>query len=439
MPKSSSVYICQQCGNESAKWMGRCPMCGEWNSLVETKFDKTIKYSKNVRTKASDIAPVNLGKVKITSKNRITTGISEIDQVLGGGMISGQVMLLAGEPGIGKSTLTLQISDGFGRVVYVSGEESAHQIKLRADRLGVGQKNVEIVGETNVDVVVGYLEGLPEKKLPEFLVIDSIQTMYTEELSGQPGSVGQVRESCLRLVRWAKKFEVPIMIVGHVTKSGNVAGPATLVHMVDTVLWFEGESDGVVRVMKVTKNRFGPTDEIGVFKMEEKGLQEVDIMENMFISEERARKPGTVVTSIMEGTRPLLVEIQALVAPTKMAYPRRVAQGVDSRKLELIVAILSKRLSVPIHEWDVYLNAVGGIVVRDPAVDVAIAMSLLSSYFDKPVSVGVVAFGEVGLLGEVRPPSFEGKRIKHAKKLGYREIVSSKGFGDLSSIKKRFF
>lgn len=326
----------------------------------------------------------------------------------------GQVILIAGEPGIGKSTLLLQLADKLGKVFYVSGEESAGQIALRGRRLGIKNKAVQLLEETDVDAVIETIDQ------PTAVIIDSIQTFYTNDLTGLPGSVGQVRECASRLLRLAKQRNIPLFMVGHVTKEGTVAGPAVLAHIVDTVLWFEGEKSLSLRLLRAVKNRFGPTDEVGIFSMEEKGLIPQDNAEKIFLSKKgKTGIPGSVISSILNGTRPMLVEIQSLVVPTKMAFPKRTAQGVDARRLEMLLAVLIRRVGMPLYEYDVFVNVAGGISVREPACDLAMCLSIASAFYDKAVSPKVVAVGEVGLLGEVREVVAEAKRVREARRLGF--------------------
>ena len=429
MIRKSSKYVCQQCGYESSGWLGKCPECGSWGSLVETF----------VEGKRREIAkPVLLSSIPSKLTSRISTKISELDRVLGGGLVSGQVILLAGEPGIGKSTLLLQAGDKIASVkntiLYVSGEESPHQLKLRADRLGIKSKGITILDETDVDAIGEYLT-----PLPSLLIIDSIQTMSTGDLSGMAGSVGQVRECAYRLIRLAKSNNIPLFIVGHVTKEGAVAGPAVLMHLVDTVLWFEGDKSLMFRLLRAVKNRFGPTDEVGIFTMGSVGLSSVANPAKLFLGSQKSRVSGSAIVSVMQGTRPILVEVQALVVPSKMAFPKRIAQGVDNRRFELLLAVVTRRLGLPLYEYDCYLNVVGGILIKgDPSADLAICLAVASAFYEKPLPEKLLAIGEVGLLGEVREVQSQEKRIKEAKRLGFSKIVTSKEVGYLSQAVKRY-
>ena len=422
-----SKYVCQQCGYESTGWLGKCPECGTWNSLVETVVSTSSKSqaSKSKQSSNTKSQILKLSDIKQTATRRISTKISELNRVLGGGLIPGQVVLIAGEPGIGKSTLLTQISAILGNVLYVCGEESANQVKVRADRLGIKKSNISLLEETDVDSIIETVDSFKGQAL-QGIIIDSIQTMTTSDLSGMAGSVGQVRECAFRLLRAAKERDIPLFLVGHVTKEGTVAGPAVLAHIVDTVLWFEGDKTLTTRVLRAVKNRFGPTDEVGVFEMRDTGLMPVTDIEKAFLEKGVKNVSGSIATSVMQGTRPILVEIQALVVPTKLMIPRRVAQGIDSRRLELLLAVLTRRCGLPLYEYDVFVNVAGGFKVTEPASDLAICLAVASSYFDKPISGKVIAIGEVGLLGEIREVVAEDKRIKEARRLGFTIPIASK-------------
>lgn len=428
MAKAHSQFVCQQCGYSQVGWAGKCPNCGSWGSLVETVISDEKRVSKKHPTTGNK--PLSLSSVPSRKTSRITTRISELDRVLGGGLVPGQVVLIAGEPGIGKSTLLLQLADKIGSALYVSGEESASQVAIRAKRLGVRSKTLKFLEETDVDAVIEATEG------PSLMVVDSIQTLFTSDLSGLPGSVGQVRECAARLLRLAKERSFPLFMVGHVTKEGTVAGPAVLAHIVDSVLWFEGEKSLSLRLLRAVKNRFGPTDEVGIFSMEDKGLIPEDNAEKIFLTKRGSSVPGSVVSSILNGTRPMLVEIQSLVVPTKMAFPKRTAQGIDPRRLEMLLAVLIRRCALPLYEYDVFVNVAGGITVREPASDLAICLSVASSFFDKAVSPKVVAVGEVGLLGEIREVVAEAKRVKEARRLGFGLPVTQAKFKYVSQVVK---
>lgn len=435
-----SKYVCQQCGYESTGWLGKCPECGTWNSLVETVVSTSSKSeTRNSKQSRNSNAQIQkLSEIKNTATKRISTKISELDRVLGGGLVPGQVVLIAGEPGIGKSTLLTQISATLGNILYVCGEESASQVKVRADRLGIKKNNVSLLEETDVDSVINTIDGLQGQSL-EGVIVDSIQTMTTGDLSGMAGSVGQVRESAFRLLRAAKDRNIPLFLAGHVTKEGTVAGPAVLAHIVDTVLWFEGDKTLTTRILRAVKNRFGPTDEVGVFEMQDRGLLPVADIEKAFLEKGVKNVSGSIATSVMQGTRPILVEIQALVVPTKLMIPRRVAQGIDSRRLELLLAVLTRRCGLPLYEYDVFVNVAGGLKVTEPASDLAICLAVSSSYYDKPISGKVIAIGEVGLLGETREVVAQEKRIKEAKRMGFTIGISSTQYKYVSQAIKQLF
>ena len=436
---NSSVFVCQQCGNEFSKWQGKCSFCGEWNSLVETL--KVSRNKKDLRPKTIGTANVQkiqrLTDIKLSKMERIKTQISELDRSLGGGIVSGQVILIAGEPGIGKSTLLLQLANNLNNTLYISGEESSNQVAIRAKRLGIDNKNIQFLESTDVDQIIDELSGISNK--PSLIIIDSIQTMTTSDLTGLAGSVGQVRECAFRLLRYAKSNNIPLVLVGHVTKEGTVAGPAVLAHIVDTVLWFEGDKKSSLRLLRSVKNRFGATDEVGIFSMEDKGLVSLDNPEKLFLESDKSNVAGSVVSVLMEGTRSILIEIQSLVVPTKMPIPRRVAQGIDSRRLEMLLAVLIRRANVPLYDMDVFVNVAGGIKANDPSVDLAICLSIVSSVYDKPLSKKLLAVGELGLSGEIRTVQSQEKRIKDAKRLGFSEVASSSSFKYLSQAVKTYF
>jgi DNA repair protein RadA/Sms len=418
--------------------------------LVETVIATNSKLQTSRSKQITSTKPIKLSEIKETATKRISTKITELDRVLGGGLVAGQVVLIAGEPGIGKSTLLTQLADNLGNVLYVCGEESATQVAVRAHRLGiksgdrsgaksvdkngveseVKSENIQLLEETDVDSVINTISTFKDHVL-KGVIVDSIQTMTTSDLLGMAGSVGQVRECAFRLLKAAKEKNVPLFLVGHVTKEGTVAGPAVLAHIVDTVLWFEGDKALTIRILRAVKNRFGPTDEVGIFQMEDSGLIPMDNIEKAFLdlpAGRQVRTSGSVATSVMQGTRPLLVEIQALVVPTKLAIPRRVVQGIDSRRLELLLAVLTRRCGLPMYDQDVFVNIAGGLRVTEPASDLAVCLAIASSYLDKPISNKVLAVGEVGLLGEIREVVAEEKRIKEARRLGLTESVSSKDF-----------
>ena len=437
MSKSSSKFICQQCGYSQVGWAGKCPNCNNWGSLVETIVASTKGNNQRQKDGKLPSKPINLSTIKSSAIKRISTKIPELDRSLGGGLVTGQVVLIAGEPGIGKSTILLQLADKLSNCLYVSGEESANQVAIRAKRLGIDNKNIKFLEETDVDSIIDTLDSLSINK-PTVIIVDSIQTMSTSDLTGLAGSVGQVKECSYRLLKYAKANDIPLILVGHVTKEGTVAGPAVLAHIVDTVLWFEGEKTSNLRLLRSVKNRFGATDEVGIFSMEDKGLISMNDPEKLFLERGKTAVAGSVVSILMEGTRSLLVEIQSLVVPTKMAFPRRVAQGIDSRRLEMLLAVLFRRAGIPLYDSDVFVNVAGGIKAQDPSVDLAICLSIASSFFDKPLPKNFLAVGEVGLLGEIRGVSFQEKRIKDSRRLGFSDIVTSKDYKVLPQLIKNY-
>lgn len=415
--KLRTSYVCQQCGNEFASWYGKCPNCGEWNSLVETVREQ-VKTQSVFSKKIGSSAPQKLSEVKHIEKNRLKSGFNEFDRVMGGGIVPGSVTLLAGDPGIGKSTLLLHVIAKTGGL-YVSGEESAEQIKLRAKRLGIDGVNISVLSETNAEAIVSNLQD-------KLVIVDSIQTLQSSDLDGMAGSVGQIRHSAEILIAAAKSKGVPMIIIGHVTKEGTIAGPKVLEHMVDTVLYLEGERFANARILRTLKNRFGAIEEVGIFEMDEKGLKEITNPSALFLQDRVKNVPGSVVTVVMEGTRPMLVEIQALTVASQLAMPRRIGNGVDYNRLQLIVAILSKRLSVPLGNFDIFVNVSGGMKIDEPAADLAVALAILSSFKNKAVDPKTAVFGELGLLGEVRSIGSDERRTKEARRLGFTTIISPK-------------
>ena len=423
--KGQTRFICQSCGRVSLKWLGRCPECGEWDSFSEEKIKKTLSPTNSSR---GGVLYKSLQEIGEKAQQRYLTGIKEFDRTLGEGVVPGSLVLIGGEPGIGKSTLLLEVAGELSSskfpVLYISGEESAEQTKLRASRLGVSSPHIYVSSETNVE---GIAE-LMEKLKPRAVVIDSIQTIYREDLASSPGSVSQVRESAVYLMRVAKERGVAIFLIGHVTKEGAIAGPRVLEHVVDTVLYFEPERSHEYRILRSVKNRFGPTLEIGIFRMEQNGLREVSDPSRLFLTDSSISEDisGSVAVPIMEGTRCFLVEIQALVTSSNLAVPRRVTQGVDYNKLCLLLAVLEKRQNLRFYDQDVFINVAGGIKVDEPACDLAVALSVVSSLKNLPFSRRTVAIGEVGLGGEIRPVAFMDKRIGEAAKLGFRRCLTSK-------------
>lgn len=435
--KAATVYFCQSCGHESSKWMGQCPGCHEWNTMVEETVSATAVKNAGGRLQRNipRAEPSVLSMVSIQDESRIMTGIGEFDRVLGGGIVQGSLTLVGGDPGIGKSTLLLQMCrllSGSGRkVLYISGEESLVQIKMRADRIGSFQNDMLLLCETNLDVISQVIQ---EKK-PGTVVIDSIQTMYNENVTAAPGSVSQVRESTGILLQLAKGLGVSIFIVGHVTKEGTVAGPRVLEHMVDTVLYFEGDRHASYRILRGVKNRFGSTNEIGVFEMRQEGLVEVLNPSEYMLSGRPEDASGSVVACSMEGTRPLLIEIQALVCHSNFGIPRRQTTGTDFNRVNLLMAVLEKRSGIQLSGCDAYVNVTGGLKVMEPAIDLAIVLAILSSFKNRVLSPGMIAFGEVGLSGEVRAVSMAEARVQEAEKLGFEICVMPKICAD--SLKKK--
>ncbi len=415
-----SVYFCQNCGHEENKWLGQCPMCKEWNTFVE----ETVSVIKSSTVKLGREAEiVALKDIKTNHEERILTRINELDRVLGGGIVPGSLVLVGGDPGIGKSTLLLQVCqklcDDKREVLYISGEESLKQIKLRANRMGEFKEQLYLLCETNLEVIRTVIE----KRKPDMVVIDSIQTMYSEDVSSAPGSVSQVRESTNVFMQLAKGLGISIFIVGHVTKEGTVAGPRVLEHMVDTVLYFEGDRHASYRILRGVKNRFGSTNEIGVFEMRQNGLVEVENPSEFMLNGKPEHASGSVVACSMEGTRPILIEIQALVCNSNFGMPRRTAAGTDYNRVNLLMAVLEKRLNMPLSNYDAYVNIAGGVKMNEPAIDLGIVMALVSSYKNKPVDEKTIVFGEVGLSGEVRAVSMPEQRVAEAKKLGFETCV----------------
>ena len=419
----STVFFCQNCGNEFSKWMGQCPSCHEWNTLVEEVLDKKeIKSRKLV----SDIKTSTLKEVKDSDETRLPTGMKELDRVLGGGIVIGSMVLVGGDPGIGKSTLLLQVCKNVcatgTKMLYISGEESLQQIKLRANRMGEFNDNLELLCETNL----GLIKAVIEKNKPDMVVIDSIQTMFDEEVGSAPGSVSQVRQSTAVLMQIAKGLDVTVFVVGHVTKEGVVAGPRVLEHMVDTVLYFEGDRHASYRILRGVKNRFGSTNEIGVFEMRGNGLVEVENPSQFMLDGKPKGASGSVVACSMEGTRPILLEVQALVCHSNFGNPRRTANGVDFNRVNLLMAVLEKRMGMHLGDYDAYVNIAGGIRMNEPAIDLAIVLALASSYKDKPFGEDMICFGEVGLSGEVRAVNMAEQRMNEAKKLGFTTCILPK-------------
>ena len=416
-----SIYFCQNCGHEESKWLGQCPMCREWNTFVEEKV--TVSKGTAAKNTVREAEVVTLSSVSTDQEDRMQTEIEELDRVLGGGVVPGSLVLVGGDPGIGKSTLLLQVckrlSDQGRKVLYISGEESLKQIKLRANRMGTFSDHLLLLCETNLETIRQVIE----REHPAVAVIDSIQTMYSEEVTAAPGSVSQVREATNTLMQIAKGLNITIFIVGHVTKEGTVAGPRVLEHMVDTVLYFEGDRHASYRILRGVKNRFGSTNEIGVFEMRETGLEEVPNPSEYMLNGRPEDASGSVVACSMEGTRPILMEIQALVCRSNFGMPRRTAAGTDYNRVNLLMAVLEKRVGLPLSNYDAYINIAGGIRMNEPAIDLGIVMAIVSSYKNQSISPGTIVFGEVGLSGEVRAVSMPEQRVAEARKLGFKTCI----------------
>lgn len=421
MPKNQTIFVCSTCGNESPKWLGKCPACNSWNTFYEEKLvkDKISNERKSVNAEVVKLKEV--GTAEKTS--RVRTGFTELDRVLGGGLVPGSLILLGGEPGIGKSTLILQICDKVkfeeGSTLYVSGEESGRQIKLRADRLKMDNDNILFLGEANIEIVQ---EAIEEKK-PSFMIIDSIQTMYSGDNPSAPGSVSQVRDITAKIMQMCKQKEITTVIIGHVTKDGTIAGPRVLEHMVDTVLYLEGERYFSYRILRSVKNRFGSTNEIGLFEMKEEGMTEVSNPSELLISDREGNPSGSVIIAALEGTRTMLIEIQALTSTTAFGLPRRTGIGIEYNRLVLLLAVLEKKVGINMSNQDVYVNVVGGMKLDEPSADLGIALAVVSSNRNIPLPKDMIAMGEIGLTGEVRGISSVEKRIKEAEKLGFKTCI----------------
>ena len=420
----TSIFFCQSCGYESSKWMGQCPGCKEWNTFVEEVVDKKSAGTlAKQKATASEAKVLPLSQIEMTYDKRVSTDMKELDRVLGGGIVQGSMVLVGGDPGIGKSTLLLQVCRNLSehniKVLYISGEESLQQIKIRAERIGNFGYSLKLLCETNLDTI----QAVIDREKPQIVVIDSIQTMFNEEVSSAPGSVSQVRESTGVLMQIAKGMGISIFIVGHVTKEGVVAGPRVLEHMVDTVLYFEGDRHAAYRILRGVKNRFGSTNEIGVFEMRQDGLVEVENPSEYMLSGKPEGASGSVVACSMEGTRPILLEVQALVCHSNFGIPRRTAAGTDFNRVNLLMAVLEKRLGLKLGDCDAYVNIAGGIKMNEPAIDLGIVLALISSYKDKPIDEKTICFGEVGLSGEVRAVNMAEQRVQEAKKLGFEVCI----------------
>ena len=423
--KKTTVYFCQSCGYESSKWMGQCPGCGEWSTFVEESIEKKAVGKGRGSLAGEDLKAHKLSEIEMLDKGRMPTGFAELDRVLGGGIVPGSLVLVGGDPGIGKSTLLLQVCRnlaGSMEVLYISGEESLQQIKMRAQRIGQFAEGLWLFCETGMERI----EQLVRRQKPQIVIIDSIQTIYSEEISSAPGSVSQVRETTARLLQIAKGMDITIFIVGHVTKEGVVAGPRVLEHMVDTVLYFEGDRHASYRILRGVKNRFGSTNEIGVFEMREQGLVEVENPSEFMLDGRPKDASGAVVACAMEGTRPILLEVQALVTQSNLGIPRRTAAGTDYNRVNLLMAVLEKRAGLSLSSSDAYVNIAGGVRMNEPAIDLGIVMALASSFRNKVVDDKTICFGEVGLSGEVRAVNMAQQRVSEAKKLGFSTCILPK-------------
>ena len=419
---SKSIFSCQTCGYQTPKWMGKCPDCGEWQSFVEEIKTAPTQGSRRMLT-SSQTKPVPMDAIALDPEERLLTGIREFDRVLGGGLVSGSLVLIGGDPGIGKSTLMLQVLYGIAekgsKVLYVSGEESERQMRIRSQRLSAVSPDLMVVSENDMESILLMAESVQ----PQVLVIDSIQTMFCSDLTSAPGSVTQVRESTMQLMLMAKKTGTPVFLVWHVTKDGAIAGPRLLEHMVDTVLYFEGDRNHVFRILRAVKNRFGSTNEIGVFEMNESGLNEVANPSAVFLSERPENVPGSVVTASMEGTRPILVELQALASSTSFGNPRRTILGIDHNRVALLVAVMEKKLGMHLMGHDIFINVAGGVKIEEPAVDMGIVAAVASSFLDRPIQKGTIILGEIGLTGEVRAIGHVETRVAEAKKMGFNRCL----------------
>lgn len=425
MPKHKTIYTCSLCGYQSPKWLGKCPDCDQWNSFYEEIKTGPSRYSP-LNPETSNNTPTPLNEIELNTDNRILTDIKELDRVLGEGLVQGSVILIGGDPGIGKSTLALQAITKLAlkkkNVLYVTGEESLKQLRMRAERLGNLPENLYILAETSLEKIIQEIRNIK----PQILIIDSVQTVYTSELESAPGSVSQIRETCAKLINLSKETDTSTFLIGHVTKEGAIAGPRVLEHMVDTVLYFEGDRGHSYRILRAVKNRFGSTDEIGVFEMGQSGLSEVKNPSELFISERPYHSSGSVIVPSIEGTRPILVEIQALVTPTSLSLPRRTAIGLDSNRASILIAVIEKKLGITMYNQDVFLNVAGGVRLSEPGIDLGVITAIVSSKLDQPVPSDTVICGEVGLTGEVRSISQTSVRINEAERLGFTKCILPK-------------
>lgn len=425
--KSKIQYVCTDCGAESIKWVGKCPSCGAWGTMKEFVVSKIPRQQSNTSTpfSISENKPLKLSEIDVQQEPRIDTHNTEFNRVLGGGLVQGSMVLIGGEPGIGKSTLVLQVVLALKdkRTLYVSGEESARQLKLRAERLNIQNENCFILSETSIENIFDHIQSVQ----PELVIIDSIQTIYTDKAESSPGSITQIRECSSSILRYAKQSNVPVLVIGHITKDGNIAGPKILEHIVDTVLQFEGDQHYSYRILRATKNRFGSTSELGIFEMRQDGLREVTNPSEMLLSEEHEGLSGVAITAAIEGIRPFLIEIQSLVSSAVYGTPQRSATGFDTRRLNMLLAVLEKRMGFKLSQKDVFINVAGGMKINDPASDLATMAAVLSSNFDMPIEGRVAMTGEVGLSGEIRPVGRIEQRIAEAEKLGFHTMLIPKG------------
>ena len=444
MTKLKTIFVCQSCAYTSSQWIGQCPQCGQWNSFVEDVTQVSQKGKSGLKRGSDGIRsvgstkPIKLSEISSKPPKRLSSGLSEFDRVLGGGFVPGQVVLLSGEPGIGKSTILTEICKNLkeNEVLYVCGEENIDQIKLRVSRMGYNAKNLTMFPETNMEAIDEVIRSTKDIKL---IVIDSVQTIYSEDLTGIAGSITQVRGCTQILTNTVKSLGIPMVLVGHVTKEGVVAGPKVLEHIVDTVLYLEGDSQHLYRILRTTKNRFGPVSEVGIFEMGEGGMEEVPNPSKLFLEQRLDKSPGSCVTVVMEGYRPILFEIQALTIKTSFGYPKRTASGFNVNRLQVLLATLEKRLGLSLGSYDVYLNVAGGFKVNEYAVDLAVCLAIVSSINNKPLKEKTLAFGECGLNGEVRRVAHQDKRIKEARKLGYVNIIGPEKTRSISSALKLAF
>ncbi|MFH1148714.1 MAG: DNA repair protein RadA [Pseudomonadota bacterium] len=434
--RERTLFVCQACGYSAIKWLGRCPDCGGWNSLVEERVLKESGTGAVAGGLSSEGPPLSLIEIPLDAETRISSGISEFDRVLGGGLVPGSLLLIGGDPGIGKSTLLLQTLAGLGKrelvTLYVSGEESVRQIRLRGERIGAIHPNIYTVTETSVERILSIVKDFK----PAVLVVDSIQTLYSSELGSAPGSVSQLRESASKLMVAAKQTGLPVILIGHVTKEGVIAGPRVLEHMVDVVIYFEGDPSHAYRILRTVKNRYGSTNEVGVFEMKDGGLTEVTNPSEIFLHERPTQVPGSVVVASMEGTRPILIEVQALVSAAGIGMPRRTAIGIDPQRVSLLAAVLEKRNGLVLHDRDIYINVAGGIRIDEPAVDLGTVLAIISSFLERSVDPKLVVFGEVGLAGEIRGVAKVDLRLAEAARLGFTRCIIPRS--NLDHVKNRF-